>query len=605
MSNEKTPFSDWLLATERGVLKRVCQSVGSPRALAVKLLAEAGEWGQLIALAPPDKDPWVNPGFADDYLVSEMMRKNPRIVVQAICGRTGLQRPVNRKHAAMRSWVASERKCREVNERLLLSDSWAEDEFLSRVVKRTRRRIARTLGPLDSSTLETIKDAGRHGPGATSTIRGSHITPANKMISLMGITPLARALRGAVTPLWDDETVGFVVESWDTWINVPKHALTDRGISINPGFNVYLQLGVGDVIRQRLRDAGLDIRSGQQRHKWLVRLAQRLGLSTIDLSAASDSISREVVRLLLPRRWFHMLELLRTFHTRIHGITVATAKFAAMGNGYTFELETLIFWALAVSTNELLIEDGTADVRLCRFVSVYGDDIIVPRDTSGRLIEVLDALGFSTNIKKTFLAGAFFESCGSDVWNDQDVRPFYLDAEPRDRTEAVILIANSIRLYAARRGAKAGCDKRFLNAWLYAVSRCEKAQSTGVPVEWERKLCHDIERVPSASAASGLIRNFDEFMPKTVTHDARAPSPTWHDRGWITVRGVMYYFPPINYKSTDYLYHVGCYIVALHSGSPETTRAMEPVRGAHRPGRLKSMEVLNWTDIGPWVDLHG
>lgn len=605
MSHERAPFSDWLLATECGVLKRVCQSVGSPRALAVKLLAESGEWGQLIALPSPDKDPWVNPGFADDYLVSEMMRKNPRIVVKVRCPRTGVQLPINRKRVAMRSWVASERKCREVNERLLLSDRWREDELLSRVVKRTRRRIARTLGPLDHMTLGAIRDAGRHGPGATSTIRGSNITPANKMISPMGITPLARALGGAVTPLFSDETVGFVVESWDTWINVPKHALTDRGISINPGLNVYLQLGAGEVIRSRLRDAGLDIRNGQQRHKWLVSLAQRLGLSTIDLSAASDSISREVVRLLLPKRWFHLLELLRTFHTRIHGITVSTAKFAAMGNGYTFELETLIFWALAVSTNEILIEDGHADVKLCRFVSVYGDDIIVPNDTSEKLIEVLDLLGFSTNKKKTFLAGAFFESCGSDVWNGQDVRPFYLDAEPRDRTEAVILIANGIRLYAARRAAFLGCDRRFLSAWLYAVSRCKQAQKTGVPVSWERKLCHDIERIPSVSAASGLIRNFDEFAPETVSFDAHSPSPTWCDRGWTTLRGVMYYFAPINYKSTNYLYHVGCYIVALHSGTLERTRAVEPVRGAHRPGRLKSMEVHDWTDIGPWVDLHG
>lgn len=602
MSNDLVLAPGELLALELGVFRDVCRACDTPRALASWLLVKSGEFAQYLALSKPDSDPLQNPGFADDYLVTEMLRKNPRLS-------TG----VNRVHAAKRSWVRSERRNRVTNH-LIRTTSWTGDDFPARTVRRVRRMIARVLGPLDGNALESIVKKGRHGPGATSTVRGQNVTAANKMISSMGVTPDLWPMRHSLTYLWQDETVGFIPEHWDTWINVPKSALTDRGISINPGLNVFVQLGVGEYIRERLKAFGLDIRNGQSRHKWLVGLCERLGLSTIDLSAASDSICFELVKLLLPKRWFHLLEMLRTPYTRISGQTVHVAKFAAMGNGYTFELETLIFWALAVCVDELMVCDGDADVRKTRFVSAYGDDIIVPREIAPRLIEVLELLGFSTNVKKTFLAGSFFESCGTDCWRGEDVRPFYLDSDPRDKTEAVILIANGIRLYAARRGNGVGCDKRFLKSWLNIIARDHSARMTGLPVMRERRTSSDIERKTSVSAGSGLIRNFDEFVPRLYMDLPRCETAvrefnyTALPAGIDGYAGKMYYFPPVNYKpsKSNILHHVGCYIVGLHASLEEdgTTRTIETVRGGSKPGRLKSTLVPSWGDIGPWVDLQ-
>ena len=590
-------FSDRLLAAEIGLLKDTCVALGSPRAIAVFMLVSAGEYREVLQLAAPDKDAFVNPDFPDDYLLQEMVRKNPRLPLA-----------VNRRNAAGRSWCAAERQNRQTNS-FILSHNWGDDSFLSRAVKRARRRIARVLGPCDEQVLDDIVSRGRHGPGATSTVRGRNVSPATKMITSLGVTPELWPLRHSITPLWQDDTVGFIPELWDTWINVPKNALTDRGICINPGLNVYIQLGVGDVIRDKLRAHGLDIRNGQSRHKWLVGLAERLGLATIDLSSASDSICYQLVRLLLPKRWFHLLEMLRTSHTKIYGKTVHVAKFSAMGNGYTFELETLIFWALTLSVDEMMVEDATSDVRLLRFASCYGDDIIVQQGSAHRLIEVLGLLGFRTNDKKTFLAGTFFESCGADVWNGLDVRPFYLDAEPDDMHEAVILMANAVRIYAHRRAGYKGCDKRFLKPWLNTVSRSKIAKATGMPVTWSQRSATDIERTRSISAASGLIRNFDEFTPKAVA-SLQHRMATWD--GWL---GRMYYQRPTPFRSQNDLYPVGLYIASLATvnvpnsleylwASRVNSNDSEFFRGSREKGRLKSTICPNWVDVGPWVDLH-
>jgi len=74
-----------------------------------------------------------------------------------------------------------------------------------------------------------------------------------------------------------------------------------------------------------------------------------------------------------------------------------------MGNGFTFPLETLIFWALTRA-----VCGSTATV------SAYGDDIICPSDRAEDVIAVLTEVGFSVNLEKSFWNGPFRESCGSD-----------------------------------------------------------------------------------------------------------------------------------------------------------------------------------------------
>jgi len=143
-------------------------------------------------------------------------------------------------------------------------------------------------------------------------------------------------------------------------------------------------------------------------------------IATIDLSAASDNISKYLVLHLLPCKWF---ELLSTWRTGIVSVKdtreyIELEKFSSMGNGYTFELESLIFLATA---------RVACDLSKCSrsTVSVYGDDIIIPTGAVDHLFKMFERFGFTVNEEKSFHSGRFRESCGCDYINGAGVRPFF------------------------------------------------------------------------------------------------------------------------------------------------------------------------------------
>lgn len=116
-----------------------------------------------------------------------------------------------------------------------------------------------------------------------------------------------------------------------------------------------------------------------------------------------------------------------------------------MGNGYTFELETLIFFAIACAVVRKSGGVGLGGVD----VWVYGDDIIVPTESAGALLSVLKFCGFTANERKTFTIGPFRESCGGDYWDGEAVRPHYLKEDPNE-PHKLISLANGIRRLAAQ-----------------------------------------------------------------------------------------------------------------------------------------------------------
>lgn len=207
---------------------------------------------------------------------------------------------------------------------------------------------------------------------------------------------------------------------------VPKTAATHRSVAVEPLLNGFLQKGVDKWMRNALKRVGLDLSNQLTNCEW----ARQGSLSdgdddgwvTIDLSAASDSISTEVVRHLLPYDWFILLDALRSKYYRFDEGATDTVrkyeKFASMGNGFCFPLETLLFAAVCHSAS-----GGSANVDF----RVYGDDIIVKRKHAARVLELLSEAGFKVNVDKTFLEGPFRESCGADFWRGEDVRPFTLD----------------------------------------------------------------------------------------------------------------------------------------------------------------------------------
>jgi hypothetical protein len=158
---------------------------------------------------------------------------------------------------------------------------------------------------------------------------------------------------------------------------------------------------------------------------------------------ASDTLAIELVRDLLPPDWFDILWALRSPNGNFDGTIRPWAKFSSMGNGYTFELETIIFLALAKSVCEV---KGIKHSQ----VSVFGDDIILPTDAFAAFSDVLRYSGFCINKEKSFTRGHFRESCGGDYFQGRDVRPFYLKRQIRSVRD-LIFLRNSL-LLSLRKG---------------------------------------------------------------------------------------------------------------------------------------------------------
>jgi hypothetical protein len=203
---------------------------------------------------------------------------------------------------------------------------------------------------------------------------------------------------------------------------VPKTAKVLRTIAIEPLLNGYVQKGIDVVMRKRLRRVGINL-NDQSLNQELARKGSLPGqidpYVTIDLSSASDSISTELCRNLLPPEWFEFLNHIRSKSYVLGKGVNRYHKFTTMGNGFCFPLETLIFASLC---HVACIESNQKPD-----FSVYGDDIIVRQSVANRTLELLRVCGFTVNRDKTFLSGPFRESCGADWFEGEDVRPLSLD----------------------------------------------------------------------------------------------------------------------------------------------------------------------------------
>jgi hypothetical protein len=212
---------------------------------------------------------------------------------------------------------------------------------------------------------------------------------------------------------------------------VPKKWDKDRTIGIEPSINVFLQKGLGDVIAKRLRRYGVML-DDQRRNQEAARLGSLIWywLVTLDLRAASDSLPRAGVSFLLPGDWVALMDSLRSPMFRVSKSSEwrEYEKYSSMGNGFTFPLESLIFYAIARSACAYA---GASTRYLC----VFGDDLVVPTEAALLTIEALGFLGFKVNGDKSHYLGPFRESCGSDYVNGVDVRPVYISERIKGRAK--------------------------------------------------------------------------------------------------------------------------------------------------------------------------
>jgi len=235
---------------------------------------------------------------------------------------------------------------------------------------------------------------------------------------------------------------------------VPKNSKTDRMIAVEPTGNMFFQQGLMSMMYDRLKRVGLDLETLPTDHRKRAQIASITSKeATIDWSSASDCVSYELVRWLIPPIWFECMDMCRSPVMSIDGTEVKLNMFSTMGNAVTFPLETLVFWSLAQAT--LIQETGTLshfpewkDRHRC---SVFGDDCIVPSTIADKYISIMQSVGFIVNRSKSFTDDfGFRESCGGDYLRGYDVRPFYLKSPRSSRFSSLepwlYIIANRLTL---------------------------------------------------------------------------------------------------------------------------------------------------------------
>nr|UJQ85714.1 MAG: hypothetical protein 3 [Leviviridae sp.] len=420
-------------------------------------------------------DPW---SFRDDYLAVELMSKYPYLDVN-----------IDREAVALEKFHEAEMHCSETNKRLsgYVGSIHSPYTPLS-ILTLARCKIAGLLG---SFSWDLAEHHFGFGPGSTTSLpRKSgdayfkfgavrpHVTRACSVLSLLAISRVPKwfshlaGLAGESPGDVSELPIDLQVEKLLTIVpgnrvtTVPKSAKTDRVIAIEPDLNMYIQKGIGGLLRSRLKRVGIDL-DDQVRNQVLCREGSLTGaLATIDLSSASDTVSMRLVEDLLPPDWVSAIKLCRSPRgTLPNGELITYHKVSSMGNGFTFELESLIFWAICSSVISLF---NPSETRL----AVYGDDIILSSSIFATVKWILEFCGFTVNPSKSFASGPFRESCGKHFFSGVEVTPFYIrdDIESPDR---LIWIANSIRRWCIHRYSSGepswGLDGRLYKAYSSSV----------------------------------------------------------------------------------------------------------------------------------------
>lgn len=258
--------------------------------------------------------------------------------------------------------------------------------------------------------------------------------------------------------LHESNSLPLEVESSSKLIAVPKTYRAPRLIASEPVAHQWCQQIIRDFLMSRVKDTpfATSIRFSDQGWNGSLALeASHTGShATIDLSSASDRISCWMVERLF-RRNPSLVFALQSCRTRYltqdlcqkQPKLLKLRKFSTMGSAVTFPVQTILFTVISVGC--VLFERGLPVTirnirKVSREVRVFGDDMIVPTDSSDRIMEQLEIFGLKINHQKTFKTGKFRESCGVDAYDGHLVTTVNVNHVPSwSKPESVISSVDS------------------------------------------------------------------------------------------------------------------------------------------------------------------
>jgi hypothetical protein len=532
------------------VVEQFLSSLNSPRALTVFILFKYSEFGQIVNLGflPDDYNSIEDARLA--LLATDLLRKHENLPTS-----------IDRKEVAFSSFEKSEEQCRLTNERLLGDNPHAAQMFCA------QRKIVEVLGHFDA---EEMFELGGWGPGSTLNIRRVRASISNKFRKNSELTPaLFKVLShcfGAYFPTWQPK---YEIVTKNKVITVPKNAKTDRTIGVEPSLNLYFQKGVGTMIRRRLARFGVDLNDQTYNQRLALQGSLTNRLATVDFSAASDTISYQCVLDLLPFNWFKVLDLLRSPSGDIKGRgSIVYQKFSSMGNGFTFELESLIFWALAKAV-------VPKDHPYYDSINVFGDDVIIPSEFMEQYRSLCAFCGFTINAAKSFSNSPYRESCGKHYWDGIDITPIYL-RRSLSKTESMRFHNRVVEL--SRRSIGRGFrDMRFRG--------CINLLWNSRHSELAMVVC------PVGYGDLGYIRDFDEVCPRFN----RTLQRGWFSKCYLESSKSVEEDDEALLKARLYsLWKQGDTVSDVALGNKVTY-------SLHRTHKVKTLWFPDWPSLGSWI----
>jgi hypothetical protein len=298
-----------------------------------------------------------------------------------------------------------------------------------RLLGRVRRHIQSVLYPFDVNRM-----VPGHGPGAST-------TPKDNWGLIPDMLDCGLATTDWLYPSKDvaNEHEGFTSELPQARLTaVPKDSRGPRLICVHPAPLMWIQ----QAARMELERCICMRRSSRQGSVWPSgyvnfddqtvngRIALDSSLSrefaTLDLSEASDRLSDVLVQALFGPM-YRIFGCCRAPLVAVKGKSpMLLNAYAPMGNATVFPVQSLVFWSICVAALEA---QGFRPIAY-----VFGDDIEVPTEGIGCVINALESFGLKVNKGKTFATGYFRESCGVDAFKGVDVTPLRYKCPPQLRS---------------------------------------------------------------------------------------------------------------------------------------------------------------------------
>lgn len=207
---------------------------------------------------------------------------------------------------------------------------------------------------------------------------------------------------------------------------VPKDSRGPRVISREPFIRLKAQMAFFDWLTNALHWATshrIEFHD-QSANRELARLSSiDKGLSTIDLSSASDRVRFDVCLNIFsncPAIRFFLLNV-RTTHAKLNGEIIRLKKVSGMGSGLTFPLMSFLLYL--VSVRAIVDNSRYSYKQAMKLVCTFGDDLIIPTKYVSFVTDYIEKVGLVVNRSKSFSSSFFRESCGGDYYFGHDVTP--------------------------------------------------------------------------------------------------------------------------------------------------------------------------------------